>query len=930
MLPNSGIVIHDGREVFDSIHSLRVAHAELMRLVQDHSRPSELAADIRSFLTRAELTGVLIGDSSERETIQNILDYWTGFLFTSPGVDPKYMSSAQLAPFDNSVAPDLSNKPNPYIGLSAFDENSAQWFFGREEASKSLLQKIKEYSIVFVIGPLGSGRTSLLRAGVIPRLRMGLGIDGIRWNVLPIVVPGTNPLTSLLRAAHQSAPNGSVAKSDGWIGEKKSELRRQKKFSSMVDAVERGQPTILVVDQFEELFTLCPDEAERSAFLDAVAEFASGPQSRRKTIIIVRSDMAELVLQSDALKGFADDLGARFSPPAPTAGELRRMIEEPATSVGLRFDAGIVEDLAKEVTGELTALPLLQFTLSQLWAERDRDRVTWNVYTKVGRPRDALRRTVEQVYGSLPAEEKSVAKRLFLMLVVPAEDYGSRRRRVQRSTLVKLDEGEIVTRVLDKFVNAGLVRMTPGLNEEDDRFEVAHEALVSNWHQLEEWLREERQNSERALQYLAMARLARRSGYKGYFLTGDALEEAEKYKAKSELLAEFVEVSKSRAVRRRKWAIRIIVTSALVVAGAGLLYPAVRSWYVKYRTDMSSKDILSTEVSDVSSERKENEIRWLAANGQRLFGVRAVLANLRLENLVAEAPILINATLTNVSFKGGVMKYASFSQAHIEKNAFDDANLEFSRFEDSSISSTSFSRADLYRVDFDRARLNEVDFSGADLRSASFRDVTFEGGETPKFAQATWWLAFGWSADQVERFEKLYSHEAYRSSDRFISEIDNKRAAVKNATGESRAWALNDLAWTLATYGANLEEAESSTSSALEIIGNLSGKTDDNLGAATLKSNLKDTLAYILIQKGGADNFNKAIKLLLEAGATEDGERMFRYAIALYAVGRKDDAERYLTKSINEKKYTPSHELCLLRRYLYGEILETLRRICRT
>jgi hypothetical protein len=110
----------------------------------------------------------------------------------------------------------------------------------------------------------------------------------------------------------------------------------------------------------------------------------------------------------------------------------------------------------------------------------------------------------------------------------------------------------------------------------------------------------------------------------------------------------------------------------------------------------------------------------------------------------------------------------------------------------------------------------------------------------------------------------------------------------------------------LATHGANLEEAESSASSALEIIGNLSGKSENDLGAATLKSNLKDTLAYMLIQKGGADDFNRAIKSLLEAGATEDGERMFRYAIALYAVGKKHDAERYLTKSINEKKHIQS------------------------
>jgi DNA/RNA endonuclease G (NUC1) len=307
-----------------------------------------------------------------------------------------------------------------------------------------------------------------------------------------------------------------------------------------------------VVDQFEEVLTLCENHATRERFAEALMRFVEHGSGNNRVILTVREDFVNEATQLSALSPLRDNPEVRFSPPPLSVRELRRVIEKPAELVGLRFDQGIVDDLIKEVAGEATALPMLQFALLKLWNHRDRNRITWDVYRKVGSPREALKRTADAVFAELKTlENEQAAERIFVALVQPNVGAEFVRRRVRRETLRQIEASDRVDRTLDRFVNAGLIRKTPGLEPDDDRFEVVHEALIRNWPRLGEWLAKKRNQSEKELQLISTARLWRESGRSpGYLLTDTALDEARRHANASPELAELVAASEAREHRR--------------------------------------------------------------------------------------------------------------------------------------------------------------------------------------------------------------------------------------------------------------------------------------------------------------------------------------------------------------------------------------------
>jgi hypothetical protein len=268
-------------------------------------------------------------------------------------------------------------------------------------------------------------------------------------------------------------------------------------------------------------------------------------------VLTVREDFLRQAGQLAALKPVVDDPEARFAPPAMSARELRRVIEQPASMAGLKFDEGIVDDLVKEVAGEPTALPLLQFSLLRLWENKDRNRISWEAYRTAGSPREALKRTADATYKYLPQDlDQRVARLIFHELVQPAVGVEFVRRRVRRESLRRLAASATVDLVLARFTAAGLVRMVPGQDADDDRFEVAHEALIRNWPLLSERLETDRDRLQQRLRLRAAAELCRDNGWDpGGLLSGPLLEEAQRYPDLDATEQEFVRRS-LEAVRR--------------------------------------------------------------------------------------------------------------------------------------------------------------------------------------------------------------------------------------------------------------------------------------------------------------------------------------------------------------------------------------------
>ena len=197
------------------------------------------------------------------------------------------------------------------------------------------------------------------------------------------------------------------------------------------------------------------------------------------------------------------------------------------------------------------ALPALQFTLGQLWDERKGNRIDWDAYNKVGRPREALKRTAEAAFDSLSSEEKEAARKLFLALAHPTIEGDFTHRRIRRGVLSQLNSSGSAARVLERYVEAGLIRHTPGADWEDDRFEVAHDALINSWPMLRDWLQNERRLSRRNCNSSRRRGFGRIRLQLGIPLSDNALDEAEISRGGAGV-EELVAASKEAARRARR------------------------------------------------------------------------------------------------------------------------------------------------------------------------------------------------------------------------------------------------------------------------------------------------------------------------------------------------------------------------------------------
>lgn len=439
---------------FEPTVALRAAQVKLSELRQREGDTPAVLDYIEQFIQRGSATGVLLDDEDERWSAQSVLDYWANLVARADRPRPE----ATLAEFDPAQAPELPDEQCPYLGLNAFQENDSTRFFGRGALIDKMIELLRRQRLMAVVGPSGSGKSSLVRAGLLPQLRRGVLPGSETWRILPAMVPGSDPLAAL--AALKIEPD-------------------------------EEPPRLLVVDQFEEVFTLCEDERARQQFVDALVALVSAKVAHR-VILTVRSDFESYLTKYEALYKLYDAGRALITP--LEAGELRAAIERPAALVGLKFEAGVEDRLLHDLLGEPAGLPLLQFSLLMLWEERQRNRITLATYKRIGGGRKALSNCADSVYEKMIPQDQATAKRLLLRLALAVDDrLEMTRSRVPRSTLyLRGEDPERVDRVLQKLVHARLLRLTPGSAGQEDQVEVAHEALVRNWPTLAQWLLEAR------------------------------------------------------------------------------------------------------------------------------------------------------------------------------------------------------------------------------------------------------------------------------------------------------------------------------------------------------------------------------------------------------------------------------------------------------
>lgn len=384
---------------------------------------------------------------------------------------------------------------NPYKGLRAFTGADAGDFFGREGLIDSLLTAIGAAPpagprFLAVIGPSGSGKSSVVRAGLVPQLQLGALPGSEEWIYLDPLLPGAYPLEALTVTLGNRLSGSSLQAI-------RDDLDSSPRGLHLLALRLRHGPTnrvVLIVDQCEELFTLTVHESERRAFIDRLTTAASEPGGALHVIVTLRADFCDRPLSYPAL-GRLMDAGSRFVLPMELA-ELRAAIEQPAAlpDVQLHFEDGLVATLLAELRGQAGALPLLQFTLDQLFERREGRDLTLAAYEELGGIQGALARHAERTFAALPSDvHRALARALFLRLIDPgATEQDTARRRAPTSELALPDPvaSAAMRVVADAFVGARLLIV--GDVAGAPTIEVSHEALIREWRRLIDWLREAR------------------------------------------------------------------------------------------------------------------------------------------------------------------------------------------------------------------------------------------------------------------------------------------------------------------------------------------------------------------------------------------------------------------------------------------------------
>lgn len=376
---------------------------------------------------------------------------------------------------------------NPYKGLRAFQEADAADFFGRQALVEGLIARLNETGtgsrFLAVIGPSGSGKSSVVRAGLVPAIRRGALPGSDKWFIAQMI-PGAHPLeeleVALLRVAVN--PPGSLAE----------QLREDQR--GLLRAVRRILPDdsselLLVIDQFEEVFTQLEDEAARTHFLDSLYNAVTDPKSQLRLIVTLRADFYDRPLQ---YRAFGELLRKRMETVLPlSADELREAILAPAEQAGVQLEPGLVAALLNDVGEQPGALPLLQYALTELFERRRERTLELFTYQDIGGITGALARRAEELYEGFDEAGKAAARQLFLRLITLGEGTEDTRRRVRRAELgaiVGVDD------VIEAFGRHRLLTFDRDPVTRGPTIEVAHEALIREWGRLREWIDESRED----------------------------------------------------------------------------------------------------------------------------------------------------------------------------------------------------------------------------------------------------------------------------------------------------------------------------------------------------------------------------------------------------------------------------------------------------
>nr|MDZ8045032.1 pentapeptide repeat-containing protein [Nostoc sp. DedQUE02] len=644
----------------------------------------------------------------------------------------------------------------PYKGLSYFDctEADANLFYGRTALTDELLEKVRSGNFLAVLGASGSGKSSVVRAGLLYQLKLGRRLSGSDTWQLKIFRPGINPLQNLALA---------------FVESELSDIERASQLAKAEELIAKGavglgqlitaaqtQRIVLVIDQFEEAFTQCQDITKRQQFFECVLGALQRDDNKLCLIITMRADFLGKCLEQD-YGGLAKKIQEHLVTVTPMIREeLETAIIKPAQQVNLVVEPELVSQMIADVENSPGSLPLLQYTLTELWQQRTEERLTLTTYSKLGGVRGTLQTRATEVYESLSPEEQQATKRIFLELTQLGEGTEDTRRQVLQRDLVTSQHPEfVINRIIQRLADEKLV-VTSTLSNQIAVVDVAHEALIRHWLLLRKWIEESRDILRQKRKIEAAAIEWRDRGkVKDYLFQGKRLTDAkvfQKEQAESLRLSnqaeEFIQAS-SRQKRNNSLQfigfslilplifliyvtpgvikqIKINLLWQTVDAARGKEYSQARiqalEKLVQAGEDLTNKDFSNADLSGAFLGNAN--LRGAILIGADLSNAIIVTANLSYADL--SYADLSGLNLLNVNFSHADLSYANLSDAMFSTGTVSGlipnpspANLMYANFRYANLSGAHFNSADLSGLILSYANLSSADLSGADLSSAN-------------------------------------------------------------------------------------------------------------------------------------------------------------------------------------------------------------------
>ena len=637
----------------------------------------------------------------------------------------------------------------PYKGLEYFEFNDEdpKYFFGREQLIDELLDQVRMEKFVALIGASGSGKSSVLFAGLLHQLSLGQRVVGSdQWQIY-VTRPDQHPLQSLALA---------------FVEDGLSDLEKVKALGHARDLISKGASglrrlvqespaprVILVIDQFEEVFTRCVDLEEREQFFTCIMGALDDTNDKLRVIIAMRADFVGKCLERE-YSGLAQQVALGTVNVLPMdESELRAAICKPAAKAGLAVDDALVTQILADIDGEPGSLPLLQYTLKTLWQECKGNRLLFSTYRSLGGINGTLDKRATEIYrGFDPAQQRTV-QHIFQQLTQLGEGTADTRRRVFLDNLISEPQhpAEQVKQVIEILANrenrllvSNEVMSKDVASGRRPVVDVAHEALIRHWRLLRQWIEQDRDllRQQRRIE-TNVATWQEHNQAKGYLLQGFLLKEALRFQqqqARTLPLSDSAQNFLKQSLWQRRWDQLKMASLAVLLIPTVVDYALHRQKVEQYYTKLNGIDQVAEresilfltqhclqrqgELTGYIIERTTNQYcRSLAnrtfTNGIDLSGVNLLYTTLS------------DADLSDATLNGANLNIADLSKSDLRRANLRHATLNGADLSDATFSEAILSGATLNGADLTNATLSEADLRSADLSDANLSDATLSG-----------------------------------------------------------------------------------------------------------------------------------------------------------------------------------------------------------